>query len=83
MVERPFRYIREDFFLGTVFRDIDDLNAKLTRWLADVAKNGDQRSNSELMKLSRRAFPRVIRPLVIKSTITRRIVHKNMTTITP
>lgn len=36
-VERPFRYIREDFFLGTVFRDIDDLNAKLARWLADVA----------------------------------------------
>lgn len=36
-VERPFRYIREDFFLGTVFRDINDLNAQLTRWLADVA----------------------------------------------
>ncbi len=36
-VERPFRYIREDFFLGTVFRDIDDLNAQLSRWLGDVA----------------------------------------------
>lgn len=36
-VERPFRYIREDFFLGTVFRNIDDLNAQLARWLADVA----------------------------------------------
>jgi transposase len=36
-VERPFRYIREDFFLGTVFRDIDDLNAQLARWLAEVA----------------------------------------------
>lgn len=36
-VERPFRYIREDFFLGTVFRDIDDLNAQLARWLVDVA----------------------------------------------
>lgn len=36
-VERPFRYIREDFFLGSVFRDIDDLNAQLARWLGDVA----------------------------------------------
>lgn len=36
-VERPFRYIREDFFLGTVFRDIDDLNTQLSRWLGDVA----------------------------------------------
>ncbi len=36
-VERPFRYIREDFFLGGVFRNIDDLNGQFARWLADVA----------------------------------------------
>ena len=28
-VERPFRYIREDFFLGGVFRNLDDLNEQL------------------------------------------------------
>ena len=28
-VERPFRYIREDFFLGGAFRNLDDLNAQL------------------------------------------------------
>ena len=28
-VERPFRYIREDFFLGNSFRNLDDLNAQL------------------------------------------------------
>jgi transposase len=26
-VERPFRYIREDFFLGRSFRNVDDLNS--------------------------------------------------------
>ena len=26
-VERPFRYIREDFFLARLFRNLDDLNA--------------------------------------------------------
>lgn len=36
-VERPFRYIREDFFLGSTFRDLDDLNLQLHGWLGDVA----------------------------------------------
>ncbi|HET6522103.1 MAG TPA: IS21 family transposase, partial [Geminicoccaceae bacterium] len=36
-VERPFRYIREDFFLGGSFRDLDDLNAQLRHWLDTVA----------------------------------------------
>ena len=36
-VERPFRYIREDFFLGRSLRNLDDLNAELRRWLDTVA----------------------------------------------
>ncbi|MGZ9071283.1 MAG: IS21 family transposase [Allosphingosinicella sp.] len=36
-VERPFRYIRQDFFLGRTFRNLDDLNAQLVDWLATVA----------------------------------------------
>ena len=36
-VERPFRYIREDFFLGGIFRDLDDLNAQFDHWLCTVA----------------------------------------------
>ncbi len=36
-VERPFRYIREDFFLGNSFRNLDDLNAQLRHWLDTVA----------------------------------------------
>ena len=36
-VERPFRYIREDFFLGGVFRNLDDLNEQLCHWLDTVA----------------------------------------------
>jgi transposase len=36
-VERPFRYIREDFFLGSSFRNLDDLNARLRHWLDTVA----------------------------------------------
>ncbi|HTH97486.1 MAG TPA: IS21 family transposase [Stellaceae bacterium] len=36
-VERPFRYIREDFFLGRSFRNRDDLNAQFRQWLDQVA----------------------------------------------
>jgi len=36
-VERPFRYVREDFFLGRSFRNLDDLNAQFRLWLDQVA----------------------------------------------
>ena len=36
-VERPFRYIREDFFLGASYRNLDDLNAQLRHRLDTVA----------------------------------------------
>lgn len=36
-VERPFRYIREDFFLARSFRNLDDLNGQLRHWLDTVA----------------------------------------------
>lgn len=36
-VERPFSYIRQDFFLARSFRNLDDLNAQLDEWLRTVA----------------------------------------------
>jgi len=36
-VERPFRYVREDFFLARSFRNLDDLNAQFAQWLDQVA----------------------------------------------
>jgi transposase len=36
-VERPFLYIREDFYLARSFRNLDDLNAQLAHWLGTVA----------------------------------------------
>jgi transposase len=36
-VERPFRYIRQDFFEGRSFRNLDDLNRQLRDWLDRVA----------------------------------------------
>jgi transposase len=36
-VERPFRYVRADFFLGGSFRNLVDLNEQFSRWRDDVA----------------------------------------------
>ena len=36
-VERPFRYVREDFFLARSFRSLDDLNAQFRQGLDQVA----------------------------------------------
>lgn len=36
-VERPFSYIRQDFFLARTFRNLDDLNTQLDNWLVSVA----------------------------------------------
>ena len=36
-VERPFSYIRQDFFLARSFRNLEGLNAQLDEWLATVA----------------------------------------------
>ncbi len=36
-VERPFRYVREDFFLARSFRNLDDLNLQFGQWLDQIA----------------------------------------------
>ena len=36
-IERPFRYIRQDFFLARTFRNMDDLNAQFDAWRSEVA----------------------------------------------
>lgn len=36
-VERPYRYIRQDFFLGRRFRDLEDLNRQFDDWQHHIA----------------------------------------------
>ncbi|MEO0994936.1 MAG: IS21 family transposase [Pseudomonadota bacterium] len=36
-VERPYRYVRQDFFLARSFRDLDDLNAQFDAWRTEIA----------------------------------------------
>ena len=36
-IERPYRYVRQDFFLARRFCNLDDLNAQFDRWRTTVA----------------------------------------------
>lgn len=36
-VERPFHYVREDFFLGSEFCNLDDMNTQFRHWRNEVA----------------------------------------------
>jgi transposase len=51
-VERPFRYIREDFFLARSFANLDDLNRQLRMWLESVA---NPRVHASTQRVFRRA----------------------------
>lgn len=62
-VERPFRYIREDFFLTRSFRNLDDLNAQLRHWLDTVA---NPRTHATTRRMVAEAFAEermALRPL--------------------
>jgi len=85
-VERPFRYIREDFFLARSFRNLDDLNAQLRRWLDTVA---NPRLHATTRQVVNEAFARE-RPALVPLPLLpyravlrleRRISHEGMISV--
>jgi Integrase core domain len=85
-VERPFRYIREDFFLGASFRNLDDLNTQMRHWLDTVA---NPRVHATTQRVVNDAFAEekpTLKPLplipyraVLK--LERRVSHEGMVSI--
>ena len=63
-VERTIRYIRDSFFIGRKFSDIDDLNRQLQQWLQDVSDQRKHPMDSSLtVKQSWAVERRALRPL--------------------
>jgi transposase len=85
-VERPFRYIREDFFLARSFRSLDDLNAQLRHWLDTVA---NPRVHATTKRVVNEAFAEErpsLRPLPLAPYRTvlkleRRLSHEGMVSV--
>jgi len=85
-VERPFRYIREDFFLGGAFRNLDDLNEQLRRWLDTVANPRVHATTSRVVneafaeeRASLKALPTVPYNAVLR--LERRASHEGMVSV--
>ena len=82
-VERPFRYIREDFFLARSFRDLEDLNIQLQQWLDTVA---NPRVHATTRRVVNEAFAEersALRPLPLAPyqavlRLERRVSHEGM-----
>lgn len=85
-VERPFSYIRDDFFLGGCFANLEDLNAQFTEWRAGVANvrcHGTTRrfideafaeERPQLLPLPRTPFNAVL-------SLQRRVSHDGMVSV--
>jgi transposase len=83
-VERPFRYIREDFFLARSFRNLDDLNVQLAYWLATVA---NPRVHATTRRVVNEAFaeenlqPLPLVPYRAVLRLERRVSHEGMVSV--
>jgi len=85
-VERPFRYIRQDFFLARSFRNLDDLNAQFNDWRAGIA---NARTHATTGRVVSEAFaeeqPALITapamPYDAVLTVERRVSHEGMVSV--
>lgn len=62
-IERPYRYIRADFFMARRFADVEDMNRQLHEWLGTVA-NGRRHGTTDRIVAEHFAEERpALRPL--------------------
>jgi transposase len=62
-IERPYRYIRQDFFLGRTFQNLDDLNTQFADWLATIANHRRHGTTHRLIESGFAAEQKALRPL--------------------
>lgn len=85
-VERPFRYIRQDFFLARTFRNIDDLNTQFETWRTEIA---NPRIHATTGRVVDDAFaeerehlkPSPAMPYSAVLTVERRVSHEGMVSV--
>lgn len=85
-VERPFRYIRQDFFLARTFRNIDDLNAQFDAWRCEIANLRVHATTERVVdeafaeeKPALKPLPAI--PYSAVLTVERRVSHEGMVSV--
>ena len=85
-VERPFRYVRQDFFLARSFRNMDDLNAQFEAWRTGVANARVHATTNRIVEERFREeqpalIPHPAAPYNAVLTVERRISHEGMVSL--
>lgn len=85
-VERPYRYVRQDFFLARTFQNMDDLNAQFEDWRTTIA---NPRRHATTQRIVDEHFveeqPELIAlpavPYSAVLTVERRVSHEGMVSV--
>lgn len=85
-VERPFRYVRQDFFLACRFRDLDDLNRQFAQWRdnrANARKHATTQriASAALAEEQPHLIPLPATPCDAPPAIERRVSHEGMVSV--
>ena len=84
-VERPYRYVRQDFFLGRPFRNLDDLNAQFSLAGLEIANvrihATTGRSSPSTSPRSGRAHRPSAIPYSAVLTVERRVTHDGIVSV--
>ncbi|NCA73083.1 MAG: IS21 family transposase, partial [Sphingobacteriia bacterium] len=85
-VERPYRYIRQDFFLARTFRNLDDLNAQFEEWRLTEANPRRHATTGRIVdahfaeeRPALTALPAI--PYSAVLTVERRVSHEGMVSV--
>ena len=85
-VERPYRYIRQDFFLAAHFANLEDLNRQLERWLSEIANAREHATTNRVVAEHFAAERASLSPLpagAFNATLKlqRRVSHEGMVSV--
>lgn len=85
-VERPYRYVRQDFFLARRFRDLDDLNAQFEAWRSGIANARVHATTGRVIEehFAEERPALIAHPTIAYSavlTIERRVSHEGMVSV--
>ena len=85
-MERPFRYIRQDFFLDRNFQNLEDLNGQFDLWRSGIANVRTHGTTGRVVKeavAEERAHlhPLPARPYDAVLTVERRVSHDGMVSV--
>lgn len=85
-VERPFRYVRQDFFLAGEFEDLEDLNRQFDRWRAEIAHPRVHGTTGRVIAEAFKEDRKALQPLPAGDfnemlSLERRVTHEGMVSV--